>query len=105
MQIDLPSALKINLWCDCGVTEPGRKLASLSITYFPTPKTIFPSALTSAALFKCNYPPANLQEKKNNDCGPASGAVTGKVGLMGRESSLSSAALLSGETNHMIPLF
>lgn len=34
------------------------------------PKTIFPSALTSAALFKCNYPPANLQEKKNNDFRP-----------------------------------
>lgn len=47
-----------------------RKLALLFITYFPMPKTIFPSALTSAALFKCNYPPANLQEKKNNDFRP-----------------------------------
>lgn len=45
-------------------SEQHRKLASLFRSYFPTPKTIFPSALTSAALFKCNCPPASLQEKK-----------------------------------------
>lgn len=44
-----------------------RMLALLFITYFPTSKTVFPSGLTSAALLKCNYLLANLQEKKNND--------------------------------------
>lgn len=68
---ELPSALNINLSRKCGITRrvsnsSHRKLALLFITYFP----IFPSALTSTALFKCNYPPANLQEKKNNDFRP-----------------------------------
>lgn len=53
-------------------------LALLFITYFPMPKTIFPSALTSVALLKSNYLLVDLQDKKNNDF-LTRGAVTGNV--------------------------
>lgn len=57
-------------WAKWMSNSSHRMLALLFITYFPMPKTVFPSGLTSVALLKCNYLLASLQEKKNNDFWP-----------------------------------
>lgn len=61
-----------------------RMLALLFITYFPLPKTVFPSGFTSAALLKCNYLVANLQEKEKQWL-LTRGAITVNVTLMPAE--------------------
>lgn len=81
-------------WAKWMSNSSHRMLALLFITYFPMPKTVFPAGLTSAALLKCNYLLANLQEKKNNDFWPEE-PLLWMSKLMLHKSLLSYTVLLS----------